>query len=165
MMNLGEKMEPVADQEVRTSEMEGPQEEICLCVQLGPQVQSRAGKPQDPGEDARIFQVAGRGEVPGALRRKQRSSLWTSMLVLTTCGAAAQNRAGEGESVHRLPDGDLVRQAEWHASSGLLYRNLLAPLLPLYPTPIRPLGCHKPASSIILTPLLPKRLNQELVRR
>lgn len=60
MMNLGEEMEPVADQEVRTSELEGPQEEICLSVQLGSRVQSRAGEAQDLGEDAGIFQVAWR---------------------------------------------------------------------------------------------------------
>lgn len=60
MMNLGEEMEPVADQEVRTSEVEGPQEEICFPVQPGPQVQSRAGEAQDIGEDSGIFQVTGR---------------------------------------------------------------------------------------------------------
>lgn len=55
-----EEMEPGADQEVRTSELEGPQEEICLSVQLGPQTQSRAGKTQHLGEDAGISGVSWR---------------------------------------------------------------------------------------------------------
>lgn len=105
--------------------------------------------------------------MPGALlRRKQNPACGHPCLSWPPVAQPPGTGQGRGESVHMLSDGDSVRQAEWAASSGLLqYRSPLAPLLHLYPTPIHPVGCHMPASSIILTPLLPQRVNQELIRR
>lgn len=102
------------------------------------------------------------------LRRKQRSSLWTLMLVLVTCGPATQTRWGRGRrgSVHMVPGGDLVIQAEWVASSELLlHRKPCSPVRPLEPTPT----LHSPTRvlhpCIFHNPLLPKGVNQKLIRR
>lgn len=89
-----------------------------------------------------------------------------------TCGPAAQNGGGGGQRKGGLPTWCLVgtplEQQIRLPPQGCFHTE--TPSLPLFlcslpcPTPIHPLACHIPASSIILT-LLPKGVNQKLIRR